>query len=92
MRANKLRDFIISIKVNDNDKISLIDTDEEMGESYCVYYSNQLLSRDGFVNEKPCKVIDIPRGYAEQKITVRFDDGGEEKINISDFQIPYNII
>ena len=56
------------------------------------YVKGQLLTSEGFVNGKPCKIIeDFKDDYITQKAIVEFEDGETITIHISDFQIPMNL-
>lgn len=90
--AEKVRAFILTLIGNTYPEISLLDMDEELGETYTVTYSSQLLTGLGFVDGNSCKVIKESNKITSKGITVEFGDGKVQDMDVKDFHIPYNII
>lgn len=92
--ADKLRALILSLPhSSEEDKITLIDEDEEVGEDYTLSFTGQLLTDKGFVDGKPCKVVNKFReNFISQKVEVEFEDGTRKVLNIGDFHIPLNVV
>lgn len=90
--ANRVRDFILSLQRQDALDVSLIDPNEEIEDTYDVHFSGQLLTKDGFVNGEPCKVINTFReNYTSQKVEVQFRDGRKLVTPVRNFKIPLSV-
>lgn len=91
--AKKVRDFILSIMEQDDPTFKLMDIDKEIEETYSISFTNRLLGYEGFVDGRPCKVVrEKKEEYISQKVTVKFEDGTEKRVNIKDFMIPIAIV
>lgn len=92
--ALKLRDLLYELCKKDEpeDNFALIDMDEEIGEDYTIAYGGQLLVHDGVYCGQPAKVVQTFDGYDEiedwTNVVVE-TEGGQTKISMRDFRIPY---
>lgn len=93
--AEKLRQVLIELCVpNKPNGVSLINMDEEVGESYTIGYGSQLLTKEGLYNGEPATVVKTFERYDEiDKWTtlVVNTEHGEQTINMDEFLIPYPI-
>lgn len=87
--AEKVRIFLLSLQEEETPTFSLMDSDEDIEETYTVEFTGQLLTSEGFVGGKPCKIVDnFKKDYVARKAIVEFEDGTTQTINIKDFHIP----
>lgn len=96
--AMKVRDYILSLSLdNDEFNIELMsDIEEEMGIGYQVQYVGELLTKDVIYNNKNVKVIkqqEVVNGkYNFHNITIQYQDGKQEEIDIREVYVPWKVI
>jgi hypothetical protein len=100
--VEKFREYLFQVQVKEGDipNTRMVNLDQEIGDSYSVHYTSELLTRTGFVinddgKKLPVEVVgsthtDYNSPSSEwSRLTVKFEDGTEERINIDEFRIPY---
>ncbi len=88
--ANKLINFILSLlENNERNSVEILKHDDEIDDFYSVNFTGQLLTNEGFVDNRHCVIINnFEEDYIAKRAIVKFDDGEEKEINICDFKIP----
>jgi hypothetical protein len=86
-KADNLRKFMLSL-IEEKINYEIINENEVISEYYTVEYSDQIITKIGFVNGKRCEVVK-KCNYTE--LEVIYDNGVKEKISTKDFLIPINI-
>lgn len=96
--AMKVRDYILSLSLdNDEFNIELMsDIEEEMGIGYQVQYVGELLTKDVIYNNQNVKVIKqqevIDGKYNFHNITIQYQDGKQEEIDIREVYVPWKVV
>lgn len=96
--AQKVRDYIISLSLEDNDfsvKI-MSDIEEEMGIGYQVQYVGELLTNGVIYNNQNVKVVKqqevVDGKYNFHNITIEFQDGKQKEIDIREVYVPWKVV
>lgn len=90
--AKKVREYILSLKEEDDLNISILDTlDEELGDGYGVNYAEQVLYKKVLHKNTLCKVVrDNSRKYGQDSITIEYQ-GATIDVDVKDILCPWNI-
>lgn len=88
--ADKLMNFILSLREDDErNSVEILNHDDEIDEFYSVNFTGQLLTDEGFVDNRHCVIINnFKEDYIAKRAIVKFDNGEEKEINICNFKIP----
>jgi hypothetical protein len=93
--ADKVFQFLESIIDPRYSAIDLVDLDMDIQETYNVDYSSELLTKHGYVDSKPVKVVDLLIGSSNygisHSIKVQYKDGVEEIIAVNRLRIPIHL-
>lgn len=96
--AMKVRDYILSLSL-ENDEFSveiMSDVEEEMGIGYQVQYVGELLTKDVIYNNQNVKVIKqqevVDGKYNFHNITIQYQDGKQEEIDIREVYVPWKVV
>lgn len=98
--AKKVKEFILSLGSGDSDRISILDLDEDIEDTFFVHYSSQVQAKEGFYQNKPVKVkgkcwgynTDPIKGLTMHQIKIEVQDGSEKVIPCEEFKMRINII
>lgn len=97
--ANKVKDFILTlIQDNEEDTISIIDMEEEMGLGLPISYSSELLTSTLY-HPLSNQLVDVTQKWPHHEdykrwglVNVRFQDGNEGVLSLyEDLLVPYCI-
>jgi hypothetical protein len=93
----KLKDFLLSLVAPSESDIDIISDEDlqlDIGDTYHVQFSNQILSKNGYYMGKQVKYLRQvdPKDYISRTIVVEDDEGNEIIINCNEFEIPYSVV
>lgn len=95
--ANRLRDFIRELTESNDPKPTLVDLDEELGETYTVNWASELLVSEAFYEGEKVKIFptshtDYSKPSATWKLVdVEFQNGEVLKVSVENLHIPYHL-
>lgn len=88
----KVKELIESCKIAREKDISLLNLEEEFGDSYSIEFANQLIHNIhnvAFLNENKVSVEKIKSSnYIEENVKITFEDGKSEIINVRKLKFP----
>lgn len=87
----KTKKFLYSFVEPEEVCFAKINFDEEIDDFYNVSFYNQLLQREGFVNDKKVTIVeDGDKGnIISEKAVVEYEDSTREIVDVSDIKIAY---
>lgn len=97
---NKVREYVLTFKVENEPVISLCDPDEEIGDTYKIHYHGQL---HGYQKDIPLykgvnvKIVEFNKGHTHTKtgyepslVLIEYD-GTRKWLEIKELDFPYNL-
>lgn len=95
--ANRLKGFIIRLTESNDPEPTLVDLDEDLGETYTVNWATELLVSEALYDGEKVKIFpvyntDYSKPSATWKLVdVEFPNGEVLKVSVENLHIPYHL-
>lgn len=95
--ANRLKSFILELTESNDPEPTIVDLDEELGETYTVNWASELLVSEAFYEGEKVKIFPVYHtDYSQPSATwklidVEFPNGEVLKVSVENLRIPYHL-
>lgn len=93
--ADKVRDYLLTLAVEEKPNVNTTTLDEEIGEGYRISFNSQIVhGNNATLNGKNVKVIERIKHTEwgiDTLVVVQFEDGSTETVNVEELLFKFNL-
>ncbi len=91
--VKSLKDFLTSLLDEEESALEYLDMEEDLGEYYPIAYSGQFLRKEVKYKGEDVLIVKQSRSYTDiDHVTIKKQDGTEERVLAVDIETPWNIV